>query len=140
MQVWSWVGNIPWSGKWHLPPVFLPGTFHGQRNLAATVHEDAKSPTWLSTQHTRTIVWIWTLYQSCQILHSNKSSVEQFNITFSDVIVWTEQNIPFCKIHVYPHQTVFSLFTKVIHFYYNTKYLAVNDILYVAHLLYYFST
>ena len=23
----------PWSRKWHLTPVFLPGKFYGQRNL-----------------------------------------------------------------------------------------------------------
>ena len=28
-----WVGKIPWSRKWQLTPVFLPGKFHGQRNL-----------------------------------------------------------------------------------------------------------
>ena len=29
-----WVGEIPWSRKWQLVPVFLPGKFHGQRSLA----------------------------------------------------------------------------------------------------------
>ena len=29
-----WVGKIPWSRKWQLPPVFLSGKFHGQRSLA----------------------------------------------------------------------------------------------------------
>ena len=24
-----WVGKIPWSRKWHLTPVFLPGKCHG---------------------------------------------------------------------------------------------------------------
>ena len=33
-------------------PVFLPGEFHGQRSLAATVHGVAKSPTQLSNEHT----------------------------------------------------------------------------------------
>ena len=28
-----WVGKIPWSRKWQCVPVFLPGKFHGQRNL-----------------------------------------------------------------------------------------------------------
>ena len=27
-------GKIPWSKKWQPPPVFLPGKFHGQKNLA----------------------------------------------------------------------------------------------------------
>ena len=27
------VGKIPWRRKWQPTPVFLPGEFHGQRNL-----------------------------------------------------------------------------------------------------------
>ena len=30
----SWVGKIPWRGKWQPTPVFLPGKSHGQRSLA----------------------------------------------------------------------------------------------------------
>ena len=29
------VRKIPWSRKWQLTPVFLPGKFHGQRSLTA---------------------------------------------------------------------------------------------------------
>ena len=29
-----WVRKIPWRRKWQPTPVFLPGTFHGQRSLA----------------------------------------------------------------------------------------------------------
>ena len=29
-----WLRRIPWERKWQLPPVFLPGKFHGQRSLA----------------------------------------------------------------------------------------------------------
>ena len=29
-----WVGKIPWSRKWQVTPVFLPGKFYGQRSLA----------------------------------------------------------------------------------------------------------
>ena len=28
-----WVGKMPWSRKWQITPVFLPGKFHGQRSL-----------------------------------------------------------------------------------------------------------
>ena len=28
-----WVGKMPWSRKWQLTPVFLPGKSHGQRSL-----------------------------------------------------------------------------------------------------------
>jgi len=30
-----WVRKIPWRRKWQPTSVFLPGKFHGQRNLAA---------------------------------------------------------------------------------------------------------
>ena len=45
-------GKIPWRRKWQLTPVFLPGKFHGQRNLVA--QGVAKSQTRLSNraQHT----------------------------------------------------------------------------------------
>ena len=33
-----WVGKIPWSCKRHPTPVFLPGEFHGQKNLAGYSH------------------------------------------------------------------------------------------------------
>ena len=29
-----WVRMIPWKREWLPTPVFLPGEFHGQRNLA----------------------------------------------------------------------------------------------------------
>ena len=49
-------GKIPWSRKWQLTPVFLPGESQGQRSVAgyspwgrkATVHGVAKSQTQLS--------------------------------------------------------------------------------------------
>ena len=28
-----WVGKIPWRREWQPAPVFLPGKFHGQKNL-----------------------------------------------------------------------------------------------------------
>ena len=28
-----WVEKIPWKGKWHPTPVFLPGKLNGQRSL-----------------------------------------------------------------------------------------------------------
>ena len=30
-----WIGKIPWSRKWQLAPVFLPGKFHGQSGLVS---------------------------------------------------------------------------------------------------------
>ena len=37
-----------WRREWQPTPVFLPGEFHGQRSLAATVHGVAKSQTQLN--------------------------------------------------------------------------------------------
>ena len=39
-----WSGKIPWNRKWQPIPVFLPGKFHAQRNLASCTHGVAKSP------------------------------------------------------------------------------------------------
>ena len=43
-----WVGKIPWSRKWQPIPLFLPGTFHGQRSLVDYSPWGHKSWTWLS--------------------------------------------------------------------------------------------
>ena len=68
-----WVGKVPWNGKWHPTPVFLPGIFHGQRSLAgysswATVHGVSKSQTWLSdwayTPHTHTHIHTMEFYST----------------------------------------------------------------------------
>jgi len=40
--------KIPWRRKWQPTPVFLPGKFHGQRNLEVTIHGVVKSRTQLS--------------------------------------------------------------------------------------------
>jgi len=40
-------GKIPWRRKWQPTPVSLPGEFHGQRSLGATIHRVAKSQTQL---------------------------------------------------------------------------------------------
>ena len=39
-----WVRKIPWSRKWQSTPVFLPGKFHGQRNLAGYGPRSHKVP------------------------------------------------------------------------------------------------
>ena len=50
---WSLVRKMPWRRKWQLTPIFLPGKFHGQRSLRATVqgiirfrHNLVTKPTW----------------------------------------------------------------------------------------------
>ena len=54
----AWVGKIPWSRK-QLTPVFLPGKFHGQRNLVGYSPPAAKNRTKLRT-HTSHHVYICT--------------------------------------------------------------------------------
>ena len=39
-----WVGNIPWRRAWQPTPVFLPGKFHGQRNLMGYSPWHCKEP------------------------------------------------------------------------------------------------
>ena len=46
----SWIERIPWSRKWQLTPVFLPGKSHGQRSLVGyspKVHKESDM-----TEHT----------------------------------------------------------------------------------------
>ena len=50
-----WVRTIPWRRKWQPAPVFLPGKFHGQRNLVGYRpwgHKELDM-----TEHTRTQVY-----------------------------------------------------------------------------------
>ena len=51
-----WVGEIQWRMQWKTTPLFLPGIFHGQRNLAGDSpcgRKDPDTTEWLST-HTST--------------------------------------------------------------------------------------
>ena len=51
-----WVRKIPWSRRWQLTPVSLPGESHGQRSLAGYSPRDCKEPdrTELLNTHTHT--------------------------------------------------------------------------------------
>ena len=54
-----WVRKIIWRRKWQPTPVFLPGEFHGQRNLAGYSpggHKESDTTKWLST-HTPSGKW-----------------------------------------------------------------------------------
>ena len=44
-----WVGKIPWRRKWQPTPVFMPGKFHGWRNLADYSPQGCKE--WDMTEH-----------------------------------------------------------------------------------------
>ena len=50
-QVWSQVRKIPWRRKWQPTVAFLPGKFHGQRNLAGYSpwgHKELDTTEWLT--------------------------------------------------------------------------------------------
>ena len=38
---YPWVGKIPWRKAWKLTSIFLPGKFHGQRDLAGYIYSMA---------------------------------------------------------------------------------------------------
>ena len=68
-----WVGTIPWSRKWQPTPapVFLPGKFQGQRNLAnpsAWGHRDSDTIEQLSTQKAKAQLLVSEVAQSCLTL------------------------------------------------------------------------
>ena len=48
----SWVRRIPWSRKWQSSPVFLPGKFHGQRNLVGPIGSIRVGHNWAHTHFT----------------------------------------------------------------------------------------
>ena len=41
-----WVGKIPWRRAWQPTPGFLPGEFHGRRNLAGYRPQGPALPAW----------------------------------------------------------------------------------------------
>ena len=58
-----WVGKIPWSRKWQLTPEYLPGKFHGQRNLTGYSPWGHKYCTQLSTHvHMHVYVYICHIF------------------------------------------------------------------------------
>ena len=54
-----WVGKIPWSRKWKLTPVLLPGKFHGQGSLEGCSPWGHKEL--YTTEHTHAHVQDWSL-------------------------------------------------------------------------------
>ena len=68
-----WVGKIPWRRKWQCTPVFLPGKFHGQRNLSCHSSWGDKESDMTEQLNTHTFgYWV----KSCVSQYSNKSSLE----------------------------------------------------------------
>ena len=81
----SWVGKIPWSRKWQLTPVFLPGEFHGQRSLVGYSPWVPKSRTGLSD---------WHRLQSGE---DKKGPVAGGSLlTLACLLVWVPYSLPVC--------------------------------------------
>ena len=59
-----WVGKIPWSRKWQLTPVFLPGKSHGERSPAGSKELDM-------TEHTHTHTHAYCTLMPYIMLYSN---------------------------------------------------------------------
>ena len=75
-----WVGKILWSRKWKTTPVFLPGEFHAQRNLAGCSPWGRKELD--GTEHTR----IFTLVggpQAGECLHCRDSPTGVRGLSFT---------------------------------------------------------
>ena len=60
MGRFSWIGKIPWRRKWQPTPVFLPGKFHGQRNLVCYSPWDHKESDMTECTHTDTHTYTFT--------------------------------------------------------------------------------
>ena len=65
-----WVGNIPWSRKWQLTPVFQPVDSHGQRSLEATVHRVAGCQTRLERSIQSSFLSFFLSSCSCSLSYS----------------------------------------------------------------------
>ena len=59
IQIWPWLGKIPWRTGWLPTPVFLLGEFHGQRSLAFYSPWAAKSRVWMYEQHLPFLIFIF---------------------------------------------------------------------------------
>ena len=57
-----WVGKIPWRRKWQPTPVFLPGKFHRQRNLAGYSLWGHKELDTHTHTHTHSYLIVGSLY------------------------------------------------------------------------------
>ena len=71
------LGRFTWKSEWLPTPVFLPGDFHGQRNLAGYSHGVTKSQTQLSDFHKVLYIYLYLyLYGWITLLYSrNKHNI-----------------------------------------------------------------
>ena len=63
-----WVAKIPWKREWQSTPVFLPGEFHGQRNLVSYGPwglKELDTTEHISMHDGRTAMWMCLMLLTC---------------------------------------------------------------------------
>ena len=107
-----WVRNIPWNRKWQPTLVFLPGKFHGQRNLAGYSPWIVKSRTQLSMcthvpMHTGNftcyllhLFYIKTSFVPGLLIDNNSSRNKNIAPTFQVIEVNRFMHIFLCFFHI----------------------------------------
>ena len=84
----SWIRKIPWRRKWHPAPVFLPGKFHGQRNLVGYSAWGHKELDRTEQQAWHGCIWMlysWKLRKS--FFYLPKYEVSFFLFTIEGILV-----------------------------------------------------
>ena len=60
-----WIRKIPWRRKWQPTPVFLPGKFHGQKNLVGYSPWGCRELDTTEHTHKERRKTVWTQMQVC---------------------------------------------------------------------------
>ena len=107
-----WVGKIPWRREWLCTPVFLPGEFHGQRNLAGYSPWGSQKVghNWMTHFHFLSQCqqgwwvelkmvggWMWALGLTCRFLQSPACTLNSPPLCFrkwdKDRRVWRQTDL-----------------------------------------------
>ena len=131
MRVWSsWVGKIPWRGKWQPTPVVLPQKFYGQRYLAGYKSKGSQrvdTAEQLSTQHIKAESayfshWgnlrIWTIKINLNLKKLKKKK----NLNWGHKLVACKpHNISNVCVCIYIHTYIYTQsFYNISQFYFST--------------------
>ena len=77
-----WVRKIPWSRKWQLTPVSLPGKFHGQKRLVGNSPQGhTESDT---TEHTQFLIKEKNVSPTDLVVHKLMVHLEKSNRIFTE--------------------------------------------------------
>ena len=122
MWVWSLGQEDPWSRKWQLAPVFLPGKFHAWR---VTDHGASNSQTWLSIAHASPLSFtvthlaaFWT-YLPFSSTNASNSMCPNWNYHFAP------------RWDSFPHSPIFSISVCS-----SANQLVINSLIWESSLLF----